>query len=230
MYFVYAFMCAIFGTTFLAIKMGVDAGAPPFLFAGTRFLFAGLVVLAITRLCNIKTSIPAARRKDIVLIGTFMTAIMFGCLYWGERYISSSVAALLAATTPIMIGIVEWLQGVRQGIWIKAFGLLLSFIGVTLAVLPALGVNGTAEALLAVFVILAAEAGCVFGTMRSKTVLSTGINPFVLNGWQMLIGGAMLVLLSLFTESATNLFSPTISLSWLYLVLLGSLAGHGSYY
>ena len=230
MYFVYAFMCAIFGTTFLAIKIGVDAGAPPFLFAGTRFLFAGLVVLAITRLCNIKTSIPAARRKDIVLIGTFMTAIMFGCLYWGERYISSSVAALLAATTPIMIGIVEWLQGVRQGIWIKAFRLLLSFIGVTLAVLPALGVNGTAEALLAVFVILAAEAGCVFGTMRSKTVLSTGINPFVLNGWQMLIGGAMLVLLSLFTESATNLFSPTISLSWLYLVLLGSLAGHGSYY
>lgn len=42
----YIFMCLIFGTTFLAIKMGVDAGVPPFLSAGLRFFIAGLLLFS----------------------------------------------------------------------------------------------------------------------------------------------------------------------------------------
>lgn len=42
----YFFMCLIFGTTFLAIKIGVDAGVPPFLSAGLRFFFAGLLLFS----------------------------------------------------------------------------------------------------------------------------------------------------------------------------------------
>lgn len=230
MYTVYALMCAIFGTTFLAIKIGVDAGAPPFAFAGTRFFAAGLLVLLAATFTKTTLSIPQRHRKDLVLIGTFMTAIMFGCLYWGERYISSSVAALLAATTPIMIGIVEWLQGQREGARFKSAGLLLSLLGITLAVLPALNISATTEAFIAVAVILVAEAGCVLGTMTSKKVLASGVNPFVLNGWQMLIGGTFLLLLSVLTESHISEVTSAISLSWLYLVLFGSLAGHGFYY
>ncbi len=44
--FNYFFMCLIFGTTFLAIKVGVDAGVPPFLSAGLRFLIAGLLLFS----------------------------------------------------------------------------------------------------------------------------------------------------------------------------------------
>ncbi len=50
MYMVYALMCLIFGTTFLAIKIGIDGGAPPFLFAGARFFFAGLILLLAVKL------------------------------------------------------------------------------------------------------------------------------------------------------------------------------------
>lgn len=230
MYVVYGLMCLIFGTTFLAIKVGVDAGAPPFLFAGTRFFFAGFTVLAAVKLLHGEISLRAGERRDVLLVGIFMTAIMFGCLYWGERYISSSIAALLAATTPIMIVIVEWFQGTRESIWIKGCGLLISFIGVGIAVFPALGVDVTKEALLAVVVILAAEVGCVYGTMTSKKILSAGLNPALLNGWQMLIGGTILMLLSLVTESAEVIINDKVFGSWAYLVVFGSLVGHGSYY
>ncbi|SMD03285.1 DMT family transporter [Sporomusa malonica] len=230
MYIVYSLMCLIFGTTFLAIKVGIDAGAPPFLFAGTRFFFAGLIVLVTVKILHGKIGLKPEMRKDVALVGIFMTAIMFGCLYWGERYISSSVAALLAATTPIMIAIVEWFQGVRENVWIKGSGLFISFIGVAVAVLPALGIDVTKEAILAVVVILAAEVGCVFGTMTSKKILAAGITSFVLNGWQMVIGGMLLVLLSVVAEPAVVGINDEVAFSWVYLVVLGSLAGHGSYY
>lgn len=230
MYIVYSLMCLLFGTTFLAIKIGVDAGVPPFLFAGTRFLAAGVVVLISIKLLGGKISLQQQRIGDVFLVGIFMTAVMFGCLYWGERYISSSVAALLAATTPIMIAIVEWVQGVRNNVWTKGCGLLLSFIGVVIAVLPALGVEVTKEALLAVVIILAAEIGCVFGTMKSKKILAAGLSPFLLNGWQMVIGGTILVLLSMTVEKRGVVMNNQVTFSWVYLVVCGSLIGHGSYY
>lgn len=230
MYIVYSVMCLIFGTTFLAIKIGIDAGAPPFLFAGTRFFFAGLIVLAAVKAAKGDIGLKPGMRKDVALVGIFMTAIMFGCLYWGERYISSSVAALLAATTPMMIAVVEWFQGVRDNARIKGAGLLLSFAGVAIAVLPALGIDVTKEAVLAVVVILAAEVGCVFGTMKSKKILAAGVTPFVLNGWQMVIGGLLLILLSVAAEPAVAGVNYEVAFSWIYLVILGSLAGHGSYY
>ena len=230
MYIVYGLMCLIFGTTFLAIKVGIDAGAPPFLFAGTRFFVAGIIVLLTVKLLNGDIGLKSGQRKDVLLVGIFMTAGMFGCLYWGERYISSSIAALLAATTPIMIGIVEWFQGRRENSWIKGSGLLIAFIGVGIAVLPALGIDVTKEALMAVIVILAAEVGSVYGTMTAQKVLATGVNPLVLNGWQMLIGGTLLMLLAGGTESVAIAINSDVLISWVYLVLLGSLAGHGSYY
>ncbi len=230
MYIVYGLMCLIFGTTFLAIKIGIDSGAPPFLFAGTRFFFAGVAVLLAITLSHGEICIKKGKRIDVFVVGIFMTAVMFGCLYWGERYISSSIAALLAATTPIMIGIVEWMQGARESVWIKGCGLLISFIGVGVAVLPALGVDVTKEALVAVFVILAAEVGSVYGTMTAKKLLATGTNPFVLNGWQMVIGGILLILLSLWTEKTDIVMNDIVLISWAYLVVLGSLAGHGAYY
>lgn len=230
MYIVYGLMCLIFGTTFLAIKIGIDAGAPPFLFAGTRFFFAGIIVLIAVKLLHGEIGLKTSKRIDVFLVGIFMTTVMFGCLYWGERYISSSIAALLAATTPIMIGIVEWVQGNRKNSWSKGCGLFISFIGVGIAVLPALGIAVTKEALAAVIVILVAEVGNVYGTMTAKKVLATGVNPFVLNGWQMLVGGAFLILLSWCTEPAAFEMNTNVLISWAYLVVFGSLIGHGSYY
>lgn len=230
MFIVYGLMCLIFGTTFLAIKIGVELGAPPFLFAGSRFFTAGIIVLLAVKTLHGKISLAKDKRRDVCLVGIFMTAVMFGCLYWGEMYVSSGVAALLAATTPLMIALVEWGQGKREGAWLKASGLLISFIGVVTAILPALGIETTNKAILAVCVILPAEAGSVFGTLRAGKVLAGGVSSFVLNGWQMVIGGILLMLLSLFIESPDAMLQQPVFYVWAYLVVFGSLGGHGAYY
>ena len=230
MYLVYTCMCLIFGTTFLAIKVGVDAGAPPLFFAGSRFLLAGIIVLVALKLSHGEIGFKQVRRWDVALVGLLKTGVLFGCLYWGEKYISSGIAALLSATTPMMIGIAEWFQGTRENTWIKGCGLLISFCGVTVAVLPALGMDASQAALLAVGVILAAEVCDVFGTMRTKRVLAAGLSPHVLNGWQMVIGGSALVMASLLLEPAGWSFGFDVLSAWAYLVVFGSLIGHGSYF
>lgn len=104
----YMSMCLIFGTTFLAIKIGNDAGVPPFFAAGVRFCLAG-ALLFIWCLWRRKTSIKLLLRKEVMIIGSCLTFMTFAGLYYGEQYISSGVAAVLSATGPIMIiGIQTW--------------------------------------------------------------------------------------------------------------------------
>lgn len=230
MYLVYTCMCLIFGTTFLAIKVGVDAGASPLFFAGSRFLLAGIIVLFALKFLHGDIGLKQIKRWDVVTVGLLKTGVLFGCLYWGEKYISSGIAALLSATTPMMIGIAEWFQGTRENTWIKGCGLLIAFCGVTVAVLPALGMDASQTALLAVGVILIAEVCDVFGTMTAKRVLAAGLSPHVLNGWQMVVGGSGLVAASLLIEPAGWSFRYDVLSAWAYLVVFGSLIGHGSYF
>lgn len=231
MYLIYGIMCLIFGTTFLAIKVGIDAGAPPFVFAGARFLAAGAAVLAGLKISGIAVGLSAAQRRDAVFIGTAMTATLFGCLYWGEQYISSSAAALLSATAPLMIVLIEFFQGRQGAFGYKLAGLLAALLGVGIALYPAIGAESGWLAMAAVLLILASEVAYAFGAIRSRRSLEAGLNPFVLNGWQMIVGGVLLLAVSLLAAEPWQLPLPAkVYLTWLYLVVFGSLIGHGAYY
>ncbi|WP_319633439.1 EamA family transporter [Paenibacillus psychroresistens] len=95
-------MCLIFGTTFLAIKIGVDAGPPPFLSAGSRFFIAGLIIF-LWMLWKRRISISSLLRIEFMIIGMTSTFITFSSLYWAEQHVSSGIAAMLSSTGPIMI-------------------------------------------------------------------------------------------------------------------------------
>lgn len=68
----YFFMCLIFGTTFLAIKVGVDAGVPPFLSAGLRFFIAGLLLFSFMAWRE-KTTIRLLFRKEMFFTGVALS-------------------------------------------------------------------------------------------------------------------------------------------------------------
>lgn len=76
----YIFMCLIFGTTFLAIKIGVDAGVPPFLSAGLRFFIAGLLLFSFM-VWREKTTIRLLWRKEMFFTGVCLTFGTFAALY-----------------------------------------------------------------------------------------------------------------------------------------------------
>lgn len=231
MYFAYALMCIIFGTTFLAIKIGVNAGIPPFIFAGTRFLAAGLLVIGFFYLTGKNIKLSRSETKDAFYVGVTMTTALFAAIYWGEMYITSGLAALLAATAPMIVGLVQWKQGSGTLSLNKIAGFILGMGGVAVAVFPTMGSDGSIYAFIAVAVILLAQVCYSFGAVRSKAALSSVASPYLFNAYQMLFGSFFLILLSALVEPWRSLdLNNSVVWSWVYLTVLGSMVGHGIFY
>ncbi len=118
----YALVSFFWGSTYLAIKIGVE-GMPPMFFAGVRFLIAGLIMIAFSRIRGY--AFPASMRE-------------FGLVVFAERWVDSGVASLMMATIPIFAGVLEHFFIRTTRLTLKAlFGLLLGFFGVYFLLIPA---------------------------------------------------------------------------------------------
>ncbi|RAK23466.1 drug/metabolite transporter (DMT)-like permease [Anoxybacillus vitaminiphilus] len=224
-------MCLIFGTTFLAIKIGLEAGWAPYFSAGFRFFIAGLLVVlygTVTKQFRIPT------KKNIVeflITGACMTGITFGTLYWAEQHIPSSFAALLSATGPLFVSLFHSIMEKVKITKAQFVGLVLGFLGIGLITGPSLSVQFHLLWFIACFVIIIGESFYAFGTIYSKMVLKQGISPLMLNGYQMLFGGLLLIILSFaFERPSFSGISYSGWISLLYLIVIGSVLGHGLYY
>src|SRR5437762_11553952 len=86
----YLVVCVLWGTTYLAIKVGVTE-LPPFLFAGLRFFVAGLILLALARALRD----PLPRRSDwrtLTIVGVLLLAGGNAFVVWSEQYVASGIA------------------------------------------------------------------------------------------------------------------------------------------
>ncbi|MBY0020696.1 drug/metabolite transporter (DMT)-like permease [Paenibacillus jamilae] len=226
-------MCLIFGTTFLAIKVGVEAGLPPFLSAGARFMAAGAILFIAMRLSG-KVRWSLLCRKEMLLIGTGTTFGTFSTLYWAEQYVSSGIGAILSATGPMMIVLMQSAILRQKTTRITLMGCMISFLGVVLVVLPGLTVQVSGLWLAGCIAILLGELCYSGGALYSKRVMDAfrDTNPIALNAAQMFHGGWMLLVLSAFTEpwnsEGWNLL-PAIG-SLFYLILFGSMIAQTLFY
>ena len=102
-YLAWIAICIIWGTTYLFIRIGVES-IPPMLFAGFRWLIAGIILITILRLSG--KQFP--KKEDLIHIGIIGIALLGfgnGLVVVGEQWIESGLAALLIATTPFwMLG------------------------------------------------------------------------------------------------------------------------------
>lgn len=229
----YIIMCLIFGTTFLAIKIGVDAGIPPFFSAGIRFLAAGLILFT-WALWKKETKIGVLFRKESWIIGLCMTFGTFSALYWAEQFVASGIAAILSATGPMMILLLQ-IMVFRQKSSLKSiFGCLIGFIGVVILLLPNAAVKPDIHWIMGSLVILLGELGYSSGAVYSKHVQPrlSDQSPITLNAVQMMAGGCLLLFLSLATESVhvETLFAPKAIGSVLYLTIVGSMLAQTIFY
>ncbi|MGW8956735.1 DMT family transporter [Paenibacillus sp. NPDC055715] len=226
-------MCLIFGTTFLAIKVGVEAGLPPFLSAGVRFFAAGAILFIAMKLTG-KVRWSLLWRKEMVFIGVGTTFGTFSALYWAEQYVSSGIGAILSATGPMMIVILQSMLLRQKTSRITVIGCMISFLGVVLVLLPGLVVQISGLWLAGCLVILLGELCYSGGALYSKRVMDVfrETSPIALNAAQMLHGGWMLLVLSAITEPWSSegwQYLPAMG-SLLYLILFGSMIGHTLFY
>ncbi|MGB3781940.1 MAG: EamA family transporter, partial [Priestia megaterium] len=131
----YVLICFIFGTTFLTIKLGIEAGMPPLFSAGTRFLLAGILVISyFAYKKDVRRSLLFS--KKVMMVGFCLTFMTFSTLYWAEQHVTSGLAAVLSATGPMIILLIQVMQRKMELKKEQLLALLLAFTGVICISLP----------------------------------------------------------------------------------------------
>ena len=101
----FAIIYFVWGSTFLAIRIGVHE-VPPFLLAAIRFSIAGLA-LYIWSIARGESSPTAREWKSISLIAVLIFVIDYGLLFWAEQRVPSGLAAVVTAIIPAFMTISE---------------------------------------------------------------------------------------------------------------------------
>ncbi|MEC5308064.1 DMT family transporter [Bacillus thuringiensis] len=231
--FNYILVCIIFGTTFLTIKIGIEAGAPPLFSAGIRFFLAGIILMIIFKLKR-KEIMPHIFSKRIMYAGFCLTFMTFASLYWSEQYISSGLAAVLSATGPMMILLIQAKRNREKLQKEQLVALVIALAGVIFVSLPGMHQQVSFIWSIACIVLVIGELFYGIGSIRSKEILSdlSNVSPFLINGIQMFYGGILLLIASIIVEQPNVPVLTSWSVQWpiLYLIFIGSIGGHGLYY
>lgn len=227
----WASVCFFWGTTYLAIRVGLET-LPPVLFAGLRFLTAGVLLFLVMRLWT-RARLPRGREWfDQAVVGLMLLGVGNGFVVWAEQWVPSGPAALLVATSPFWVMGVERLfrEGERLGARATT-GLLIGFGGLALLVAPNLYGAGSlgANYLWGMLALQLACASWSIGSVYSKH-RPTGVAPLMGAAVQMLIAGSTMTLLGTILGDWRALHFTERSLAaFAYLIVFGSIVAYGSY-
>lgn len=213
----------IWGTTFVAIRVAIET-IPTLLVTGFRFVSAGLILVVIAGLTGARFPRQWREWRDQMLSGIVMVGLGNTLVVYAEHAITGGLAALLAATIPIWMVLMESRSGGPRMTGRKMTGLALGFGGVGLLVAPAIG---RLEMSLPFILAVAAMQGSAIcwnaGTLYSRRNTPTG-DPMAIAVIQMLSGGAAVMIVALLTGAQPTLamFSFRSTMALIYLSVFGS--------
>lgn len=224
-------LCAIWGSTWLAIKIGLH-DLPPFLFAGLRFVVASGTLFLACAVARVPI-LPRTAGDWPFLIGTGVLTFFFnhGFLFWGEQFIPSGLAAVLQATIPgFGLLVAPWLLPAERPTPRKVLGVLIGLAGVAGIFAHELHAGGRAAAWGSVAVVFAASSVAT-GNVLVKA-RGAHLPPAAMAAWQMVFGMVPLLAVGTWREG-----SP-FSLHWtpasvgclVYLAVIGSSVAFYLYY
>src|SRR3984893_12624219 len=125
----FAIIYFVWGSTFLAIRVGVRE-VPPLLFAAMRFLVAGLVLYG-WMIAKGERSPTRRQWMSVVLLAFLIFVVDYGLLFWAEKRVPSGIAAVMMATIPVFIALSEALFLRTQKLTVRlTCALLLGIAGV----------------------------------------------------------------------------------------------------
>lgn len=225
-----AFICIVWGTTYLAIRWLVEA-YPAFLAAGVRQVLAGLIIVGLALAANKRVNLSGKNILRQVLIGTLMIAVGNGLVSYGQKTIPSGIAAMVCATMPIWAVVLNLALSKHERLnRTIVLGMAIGLVGVALIFRADIGKLGNAAYLGGILLTLIATMGWAVGSVMSRR-WTTDVNPFFDAGIQVIAGGAVLLLTSLFAEdySASVVHTSRAVWSFVYLVIFGSVLAFSFY-
>jgi drug/metabolite transporter (DMT)-like permease len=224
----YALLCLIWGSTWLAIKVGL-IGVPPFLGAGLRFLLATLLVGLVLAARGKRLLLTRDDKICVLSLGLLVFWLDYAAVYWAETRISSGLTAILFSTMPLMTSLLSayWTRSETLS-GRKVLGILVGVMGTALLFWPQERL-GLQQAL----GMLAAIGGSLCAAINLVTMKKYGRHgdPFVLNLFGMGLGAGCLLAMSAATERwSAVVWTRDSVLALVYLSVFGSVIAFWAYY
>lgn len=227
----FAIIYFVWGSTFLAIRVGVRE-VPPFLLAAMRFLAAGLV-LYLWMLVRGERSPSRREWMSASILAVLIFVFDYGLLFWAEQRVPSGVAAVMLATIPLFMALSEIIFLRTQRLTVRlAIALLVGIAGVAVLVSSSLNVGGAPiDRAGAIALLVAGISWSLASALSRKLPLPS--SKVMSSGAQMFAGGVLLALaaaaLGEFRDFHPSAVSRGAWFALLYLIVAGSIVAFTAY-
>jgi drug/metabolite transporter (DMT)-like permease len=215
----------IWGSTYLAIRIGLEHDMPPALFTGLRLALAGLILITFARWRGWRLRLS---RHDLVTVAVVGIFLLCGGMFFtvlAEQYIPSSLSALIVAVIPLWVAAAEGvLPGMDRPTARGVAGLFLGFAGLAVLMWPRItGIHGSGLEWLGVGLQILATWLWTTGSLISRR-RPVKAHAVVATGYEMLIAGAILLALGVVTGEVPRMSDISAGGVWAlaYLVIFGS--------
>ena len=227
----FAAVYIIWGSTYLAIRVAIET-IPPFIMAGSRFFVAG-AILYMWSAARGSGRPSRAHWLTALIVGGLLLAGGNGAVTWSEQEVPSGLAALVVATIPIWMVLLDALRpGGTRPTRFTLLGVVIGFLGIALLFGPA-NLRAT-EGIrpISMIVLFFAPLSWAIGSLYSRGAPKPPA-PLQGIGMQMLCGGVLLLIAATVTgqwgEFEVGAVSPASAVSFVYLVFFGSIIAYSAY-
>jgi drug/metabolite transporter (DMT)-like permease len=226
--FLYGLVCLIWGSTWLAIKFGLE-GVPPFLGAGLRFTLAASILWALVFFSGLSPRLSPRGRRAAVIAGVLGFGIGYSLVYWAETRVASGLVAVVCAVAPLITALLTAFVARTETLTRrKGAGIVIGIAGVIVLFWPKEGVASADS--LGMLAALVSSVGSA-GNLVAQSLWSKKDDARVLNAWSMSLGAVLLLGLSfLFERGAAVTWTPANVGAIFYLAILGTVVAFLSYY
>jgi len=228
-YLCLAAVCIIWGTTYLALRIGVTQ-FPPFLFSALRFFLAGPILVGLMLSLG-KVSWPDKNNLlRQAVAGFFMITLGISVVGWAEMYVSSGLAAIICSMMPMWVVLINVSIDRQDRPTLPiALGLLVGLSGVIMIFSEHLRDFSQSTYTVGIILTFLANMSWAVGSVWIKKK-NEKTNSFLNAGFQMFFGALFLIPLSLiFDDYKTIHWTTAVISSLLYLTLIGSVAAYACY-
>lgn len=227
----FAIIYFVWGSTFLAIRIGVHE-VPPFLLAAMRFLIAGLALFLWTLARG--ASLPSARQwRSAFVLGVLIFILDYGLVFWAEQRVPSGLTAVMLSLNALFMALAEIAILRTQTLTARlSLALLIGVAGVAVLVSRSLHLGGQPiDRLGAIALLIASMSWSVSASVTRKLPLPS--SKTMSAGIQMLAGGFLLLVCSGAFGEFHRFHPAQVSrgawLALLYLIVAGSIIAFTAY-
>lgn len=222
-------LCLIWGSTWLAIRYGLESLTPIFS-AGVRFTLASVFIWILMKIQGVSVQKDKVSVRLYLLMGFFSFVIPFGLVYWAEQFVPSGIASVLFAVYPFFVVIFSYIRMPLEKIgFYKIFGTILGFSGIVII----FSNSFTGDITYYIVGMIAVVASGIMQAWIAVSIKKFGhhLHPLSMNFVPMVIAGISMVAIGfLFEDLSKNSIDQNAVLSLLYLSFFGSVITFTSFY